>query len=143
VRVPPIAFGTQEWVEEFQTRLNDSASYRNAAATWEGALGLEFGAEPDLGWPETRYAVLDLWHGECREAGFVTAAEAEQTPFLIRAPYSRWKQVLRGQLDPIKGMMQGKLRLRGDLPTIVRHVKAAKELVHIATEIPTDFPDER
>jgi putative sterol carrier protein len=137
-----VAFGTQEWVEEFRERLNASPAYREAASTWEGALGLEFGAEPDLGWPETRYAVLDLWHGECREAGFTTQAEAQEAPFLIRAPYTRWKQVLRSELDPIKGMMQGKLRLRGDLPTIVRHVKAAKELVSIATQIPTDFPDE-
>jgi putative sterol carrier protein len=39
-------------------------------------------------------------------------------------------------------MMQGKLKLKGDLPTIVRYVKAADELVKCATRVPTEFLDE-
>ena len=54
----------------------------------------------------------------------------------------RWKEVLRGDLDPVKGMMQGKLKVRGDLPTIVRHVRAANELVHLTMQVPTEFLDE-
>jgi putative sterol carrier protein len=47
-----------------------------------------------------------------------------------------------GELDPVRAMMQGKLRVRGDLPTIVRYVKAADELVHLCSKVPTTFPDE-
>ena len=47
-----------------------------------------------------------------------------------------------GELDPIKGMMQGKLRVHGDLPTIVRYVQAANELVRLTGRIDTQFPDE-
>jgi hypothetical protein len=36
-------------------------------------------------------------------------------------------------------MMQGKLKVRGDLPNIVRHVRAANELVHLTTRVPTEF----
>jgi putative sterol carrier protein len=61
---------------------------------------------------------------------------------VIRAPYSRWKDVLRGDLDPVKGMMQGKLRVQGDLPTIVRYVRAANELVRLTGTVETEFPDE-
>ena len=61
---------------------------------------------------------------------------------MIRAPYSRWKDVVLGELDPVRAMMQGKLRVRGDLPTIVRYVKAADELVHLCSKVPTPFPDE-
>jgi hypothetical protein len=39
-------------------------------------------------------------------------------------------------------MMQGKLRLKGDLPTIVRYVKASQELVECSTRIETRFLDE-
>ena len=38
--------------------------------------------------------------------------------------------------------MQGKLRVRGDLPTIVRYVQAANELVHLTSRVPTEFQDE-
>ena len=72
----------------------------------------------------------------------ITAEEGEKSKFIIRAPYSRWKEVIRRELDPVKGMMQGKLKLKGDLPTIVRYVKAANELVNLAASVPTEFVDE-
>ena len=65
-----------------------------------------------------------------------------RSPFVISAPYSRWKDVLHGDLDPVKGMMQGKLKVRGDLPTIVRYVRAANELVRLTGTVETTFPDE-
>lgn len=136
------AFGTQEWLDDFESRINASAAYREAAKTWEGEIAYVFEAEPDRSWPETTHAVLDLWHGTCRRAWIASEEEAGAAPFVIRAPYSRWKQVLQRELDPIKGMMQGKLRLKGDLPTVVRYVQAANELVKLATEVPTEFPDE-
>lgn len=135
------AFGSQEWLDEVALRVNESESYRQAAATWEGAVAFVFEAEPDQGWPETVQALLDLWHGECRSARLVEPREAEGAPFVLRAPLTRWRQVIGRELDPIKGIMQGKLRLTGDLPTIVRHVRAAKELVDIAASTPTDFPE--
>ena len=50
--------------------------------------------------------------------------------------------MLRKELEPIKGMMQGKLKLKGDLPTIVRAVQAAQELVNSAAKLDTKFLDE-
>ena len=68
---------------------------------------------------------------------------ASKAKFIIRAPYTRWKEVIHKELDPVKGMMQGKLKLKGDLPTIVRYVKAANELVNLAGTVPTEFVDEQ
>jgi putative sterol carrier protein len=135
-------FPSEEWMTIYQERINASAEYREAAATWEAPIAFAFEAEPDRGVPEDLWAMLDLWHGECRDARMLAPAEGERAPFVIRAPYSRWKEVLRGDLDPVKGMMQGKLRLQGDLATIVRYVRAANELVHLTTQVPTQFLDE-
>jgi putative sterol carrier protein len=49
---------------------------------------------------------------------------------------------VKEELEPVKGMMQGKLKLKGDLPTIVRFVKAAQDLVESATMVDTKFLDE-
>jgi putative sterol carrier protein len=135
-------FPSEAWLAEYVERINGSDSYREAAATWEGDVALVIEAEPDKGVPEDVWTWIDLWHGKCREARIVPEGEGERARFVIRAPYSRWKEVIRKELDPIKGMMQGKLRLKGDLPTIVRHVKAASELVNLAGTVPTEFPDE-
>jgi putative sterol carrier protein len=72
----------------------------------------------------------------------IAPADADAAAYTLSAPYTRWKDVVRGDLDPIKGMMQGKLRVRGDLPTIVRYVKAANELVRLTGLVATEFPDE-
>ena len=93
--------------------------------------------------PEDLWAILDLWHGACRAGRIVDAAQGARCAYVIRAPYSRWKDVLNGDLDPVKGMMQGKLKVQGDLATIVRYVRAANELVHLTTMVPTEFIDER
>jgi putative sterol carrier protein len=136
------AFPSEEWLEEYVSRINASDAYREAAATWEGDVCYVIEAEPNRGVPEEAWAWLDLWHGECRQARMVAPDEGERASFVIRAPYTRWKEVIRRELDPIKGMMQGKLKLRGDLPMILRYLKAANELVNLAASVPTDFPDE-
>jgi len=111
-------FPSDGWLAIYQDRINASSEYADAAATWEGVVGFVFEAEPDRGITEDLWLTLDLWHGACREARMVTPEEGERAPYLIRAPYFRWKEVVRGELDPVKGMMQGKLRLQGDLAMI-------------------------
>ncbi len=137
-------FPSKEWLHEYELRINQSPAYREAAASWEGDVCYVFEPEPDRGVPQEIWSWLDLWHGECRDARYgITPEEGAKAKFIIRAPYSRWKEVINKELDPVKGMMQGKLRLQGDLPTIVRYVRAANELVSIAGSVPTEFVDER
>ena len=136
-------FPSEEWLKEYVDRINQSPEYKEAAATWEGDVAYVFEPEPDKGVEEEIWAWLDLWHGECRDGKIVDPSEGEKASFIIRAPYSRWKEVIRKELDPVKGMMQGKLKLKGDLPTIIRYVKAANELVNVAQTVPTEFVDEQ
>lgn len=135
-------FASQAWFEAFVAEINASSEYRAVATDWEGDIAFRILAEPDRGVPEDQWGYLDLWHGECRGGRVIEAAEADAAAYILTAPYSRWKDVVEGELDPIKGMMQGKLRVRGDLPTIVRYVKAANELVRLTGLIDTEFPDE-
>jgi len=137
-------FPSAEWLDLYAQRINESPEYKEAAASWEGDVSYVFEAEPDKGLAEETWAWLDLWHGECRGHRYgVPPEEGERAKFIIRAPYSRWKEVINKELDPVKGMMQGKLKLKGDLPTIVRYVKAANELVNLAQTVPTEFADEQ
>ncbi|MFB3738006.1 MAG: SCP2 sterol-binding domain-containing protein [Candidatus Velamenicoccus archaeovorus] len=134
-------FPSDEWLAIYVERINASADYREAAADWEGDVSFVFEAEPDRNVPEDLWAWLDLWHGTCRSGRMVLPEEGARAAYIIRAPYSRWKEVLAGDLDPVKGMMQGKLKLEGDLPTIIRYVRAANELVRLTMRIPTEFRD--
>ena len=133
---------SDEWAEAYKNEINNSAIYKQAAAGWEGVVALIVEAEPEKNFPETKGVWMDLWHGEARDIKVVSEAEADKADFVIRGPYSRWKQVAQKELDSTKAMMQGKLKLRGDLPTIVRYTKASQEMTECTTRVEVEYPDE-
>jgi putative sterol carrier protein len=135
-------FPSEEWVSEYKDAINGNPEYRTGAANWtHGVVALVCKALPPH-LPEDVGIWLDLDRGVCHEARVVTLEEAVKAPFCITGEYTRWKQVIRKELDPIKAMMQGKLKLKGDLPTIVRAVKASQELVNSSAMVSTVFVDE-
>jgi putative sterol carrier protein len=136
-------FPSDEWVVQYKEAINSNPTYKVGGAKWDkGVVALICKAKPEFGIPDDLGIWLDLHQGVCREARLVPAAEALKAPFCITGEYDRWKQVISRELDPIKGMLQGKLRLKGDLPTIVRFVDASKALVESAGMVPTRFPDD-
>lgn len=99
-------------------------------------------ADPSLGIPTSRSAYFDLWHGECRDGRAATAADLEGAQYVISADAFTWKQVMEGKLEPISGLLRGKLKLsRGNMAVLARYVQAAKELVNGAKAVPTKFPE--
>lgn len=137
------SFPSAEWVLAYKDSLNASEGYRKAGSTWTyGAVALVTKADPAIGIPDAVGIWLDLNQGVCREARVVTPEEAAKAPFCITAEYTRWKQVLRKQIDPMQGMMQKKLELRGQMTLLVRYVQAAKEMIEAAQRVPTKFVDE-
>lgn len=136
-------FPSEEWTKEYQRMINSSEDYKKSGATWTaGPVCLVVSANPSAGLDKEIGIWLDLEKGVCREIKVVTLEEAQIAPFVITGDYARWKQVVLGQLDPIQGMMQGKLKLKGNLPTIVRYVKASQDLVKCAAKVDTQFADE-
>jgi putative sterol carrier protein len=136
-------FPSEAWLKEYVDKINSSKEFEQAAATWEGDISYVFQAQPDIGLADDLWVWMDLWHGTCRDSKYeVTPQEGEKARFVIRAPYSRWKQVIAQDLDPIKGMMSGKLKLKGDILTMIRQVKAAKALVNVAGTVDTEFLDQ-
>ena len=131
-----------EFATAFKDEINKSSVYRQAGKGWKWTVGLVVEAAPDQKFPEAKCVYMDLNEGEARDIKIVSADEAGKCDFVISAPYSRWKQVMQKELDPTKGMMQGKLKLKGDLPTIVRYTRASQEMTECTTRIPVEFPDE-
>ena len=134
---------TQRWAQAWADELRASADYRRAALKWEGSLILEMEAEPEAGVTEDRAVFLDLWHGDCRSARIPDDFDREDATYVIRAAVAQWKRVLAGEIEPILGLMSGKLKLtRGRLARLTPHVKASKELLAAASRIGSHFPDE-
>jgi putative sterol carrier protein len=142
VESEPYILGTPSWIYAYEKQIKNDAAYRAAAQGWQGSVVEHILADPDIGLDEDMYLFMDLEIGECRYVRLVPREVGEGGDYVLTAPYLRWKQVMKGELDPVKGMMQGKIKLKGDLPTIVRYVKAATRLVDLVGEVPVIFLDE-
>jgi putative sterol carrier protein len=139
-----LLFPSPEWANAYKDALNSSAAYAVAGKDWtHGVVAMVVKAEPTLGLNEDMGLWLDVHGGKCLSIKLVPAAEVESAPFIIVASHARWKEVIRKELDPIKGMMQNKLKLtKGHMPTIVKYVKSSRELVETTSKVPTKFRDE-
>ena len=138
----PYILGTPAWLLAYERNIQNDAEYKKAAQGWEGTVVLHILAKPEVGLDEDMYILLDLWHGDCRSVRLVPVDVGESGGHILTASYDRWKQVILGELDATKGLMQGKIKLKGDLPTIVRYAKAATRLAELAASVDTIFLDD-
>ncbi len=134
---------SDEWAQAYKDEINKSEAYRQAGKGWKWKVGLVVEAEPDKNWPEAKGLVMDLYEGEARAVKVTSAEEAKACDFAITASYTRWKEVATEKLDATRGMLQGKLKLKGDLPTVVRYTRASQELTKATTRVPVEWPDEQ
>ena len=121
-----------EWAAACQTEINSSAAYREAGATWEGAVVfvVDKGEEPSRG------VYVDLWHGECREARAILGGDVDRAPYVIMGDRNTWNEVLAGTLEPLGALVMGRLKLtKGSLGALAFHIKSARELVGCAARV--------
>jgi putative sterol carrier protein len=138
--MPHAAF-SQEWVDEWAAEIRGSEEYREAARRWEWPLLFVLRADPARGLPVDRHVFLDLRGGDCREARPGTADDTARADFVLSADASTWKEILGGGLDPIAGLMRGRVRLeKGSMTTLAMHTGAARALVGTAARVDTVFP---
>lgn len=137
-----LRFPSAEWTAAFKDAVNANAAYREAGKGWvHGKVAYVVKADARLGTDRDMAMVLDLDRGTCRGAEYVDAETASSADFVIVAEYPKWREVMSGEVDPTKAMMQNKLKLqKGHLGTIVKFVVASKELVKSATAIDTEYP---
>jgi len=133
---------TEGWAAEWRDALNASDAYRQAAASWEGAVVAAMRAEPERGIAR-RAVFLDLWHGTCRAARLASDADVESARYVLTASASTWVELLGGALDPASAVMGGRLELtKGSVMALFPHIAAARELVAVAKALPTTLPRE-
>ena len=130
-----VKFPSDEWIQMFKDEVNMNADYERAAKDWEGDFLFVILPDDELE-NEIKYYV-DLWHGKCREAYKVE--DNKNTAFIFSGSFLNWKKVIKDELDPIKGFIRGLFKIKGDSIKILKHVKAAKELINTASRIPTEF----
>ncbi len=138
----PYIMGTPSWVGAYEKLIQTDPVYGELSKGWHGSVVDHILADPVVGLDEDMYLYMDLEDGVCRSLRLVPKEIGEGGDFILSGAYERWKQIMRGELDPTKAMMQGKIKLKGHLPTIVRYAKASTRLAELVAQVKTIFLDD-
>lgn len=126
-----------EWVQLYQEAINQNEAYAKASAKWEeGKIALSMKRESG-----DAVVMLDLLQGQCLGAEAVDLETAtEQATFIISGDEQTWREVLSGQLQPLMGIMRGKLKLtKGSIARLLPYSIASTELVRSAQNVGGEF----
>jgi putative sterol carrier protein len=129
-------FPSEEWAAAFRDAINQNEAYREAAKAWEGDIVfLVRMPDPTAASPGVHLA---LAHGTCSSASYYPDAREVSSEFVYEGSPENWKKLLAGETDPVKAILEGTFRIKGNLAKAMRFTRAAKELVETAAKIPTD-----
>ncbi|GAB4397413.1 MAG: SCP2 sterol-binding domain-containing protein [Anaerolineales bacterium] len=130
-------FPSQEWLNAFQQKLNNDERYAQIAKNWEGDM--YFIIEPEGNLPAQVIMYLDLWHGKCRGVEIVAEAASHSPAFTLKAGYTNFAKVLKGELDPMQAMLTRKLDVKGNMAVMMRNVPTVLDFVRCAREITSEI----
>ena len=133
---------SDEWCAAWEQKVSESADFAVFNKGWEGDTGCVLYKDPNANMPEDKYIYLDFHDGVVNSIRMVDQQTAENSKYVISGDYIRWKQVAMKELDAVKAMMQGKLKLKGNLPYMVKYIKGVQEAIRCLTELDSKFPDD-
>jgi putative sterol carrier protein len=135
-------FPSEPWAAAYRNAVNDNPRYASAGKDWtHGTVALIVKADASIQIDQDMAILLDVNSGVCHGASYITGDEARaKAAFAVEGPYDNWKTLMVENQDPIKALMQGKLKLtKGHLPTMIRYVESSKQLLSSAQSVATEF----
>jgi len=136
-----LKFGSAEWARALEEEIETSSEYRNAAAGWGVGFNgnILFAFEADAALPQGIHLLIRLEGGSCQGAEFVGSPSVPEAGFVLRAPFSIWKDILERKSLAATAILTGRMRVDGDKMTLLRFTSAHRALVHCAGSLDTSF----
>ncbi len=137
-------FPSKEWCEHAIRLVNEDAEAKQAGAGWEGDFGAVVEAEP--GRLSRHFAVHIV-----PKDGVVVKWKVLPDPddleeiepaYVARAPYSVWKGLLCGTLDPLEAVLKRRIAMSGDLQPVIERMKYKVIAVRLFAQLETTFVDD-
>ena len=62
--------------------------------------------------------------------------------FIMKGPYANWKQLFKGEISPVRGLLTRKFKLKGSMAKIMQYNKAISIMGKITSSIESEYIDE-
>jgi putative sterol carrier protein len=116
-------------ISAWQSRLNQSPAFADAAKSWSGRLLLI--ETDDAGAARSTWVVVDA--GRCTEARTGDARDDAAADFVLAAAPTIWSDLVAARTTPATAALKGQLTLqKGDAMSLIPHARAAAELLAAA-----------
>ena len=124
-------YGSAEWLDAVQQRLNADAGVEAQAKTLSADLQYVIEADPDHGFAETREVGWRMDGGRCVE----TWEGMRPADFVFVAPYSVFKKVNTGEASATDVMMKGELQIQGEMAELMGNMAALGAMQAVLEEM--------
>lgn len=133
-------FPTREWIE---TVADAVAAHPNAPQQAEKVAGVYRLHITDSGPLEQDYIyTFSLSPGDDGARPRVELVDDVPEDLGISADYERWKQLITGELDPTRALLQRKVAVSGGLTAAMQRIGAVTLLQDAVATVETSWPDE-
>ncbi|HEX8435505.1 hypothetical protein [Archangium sp.] len=138
-------FPSKEWCEEAVRLVNEDPERSLAAQGWQGEIGVIVDAEPGK---LARAFVAHLVPRNARIEKLRVLEEPDdldelEPAYLARAPYSVWKQLLQGSLDPVEAVLRRRIAVKGDLQQLIERLRFKGIADRVFAQLKTEYVDEQ
>lgn len=131
-------FPSYEWMAEFCERLESHEESGDVAHALDGLY--RFVVDP--GGPLDQQHVYDIEirpNGEAADVYLVDDEHSEKPRLTMTTDYRRWQQLVRGELDVGMAVMLRRLKVSGDLTSLMGNVSSARPLMDALHEVDTTW----
>jgi putative sterol carrier protein len=129
-------FFSQEWAQDAIDNVNADKVFFKASQGFDSSFLFTVYADPARGVKQNLYVYNELMKGK---AGGVEAGVEKKADMSIAGSYDVWKEVVEGNKDPIKAIMNKELVFEGDLKKVMKYMKAVKLLIDNVMKVPTEW----
>lgn len=137
-------FPSKEWAEEAVRLTNADPEAAEAGADWDGDFGIVIEAEQGK---LPRSFTVHVVPKDGRIAKLKILREPDELEelepaYVARAPYSVWKALLRGELDPVEAVLKRRITVQGDVQPLIERARYKGIGDRVLAQIPTTYADE-
>ena len=138
-------FPSREWCEEAVRLTNADPESAAAGRGWVGDFGAIIEAE------RGKLARTFVVHVQPNRLGQIEKLEVLDDPddlddiepaYLARAPYSVWKALLQGTLDPVEAVLKRRIEVQGDLQPLMERMRYKGIADRVFAQLRTEYPDD-
>ncbi|RPH70556.1 MAG: hypothetical protein EHM78_11015 [Myxococcaceae bacterium] len=137
-------FPSRDWAESAMALVNADPETIAAGRGWRGDFGLVIEAEAGkldvhfVAWVRPEQGRV----AELRVLADPDDLDEFEPAYRIRAPYSVWKGLLLGSVDPVEAILKRRLRVDGDVQPILERMRYKDIAARVLARLETRFIDE-